>query len=126
MSRHLSPGQRALLLGELEQRQRALDLHLAAHQEGATRVEHAHQVLQEDRESVRRHAMDREVDLALSDRELNELGAVSRALLRLREGGNYGLCTDCGAELAFDRLKAEPQAERCWACESQREGRHRG
>ena len=67
MSRHLSHGQRALLLTELELRQRRLDGHLDDHQDGQSRVEHAHQILQQDRESTRRHAMDREVDMALSD-----------------------------------------------------------
>jgi hypothetical protein len=67
MSRHLSHGQRALLLTELELRQRRLDGHLDDHQDGQSRVEPAHQILQQDRESTRRHPMDREVDMALSD-----------------------------------------------------------
>jgi DnaK suppressor protein len=127
MSRHLSHGQRALLLTELELRQRRLDANLTTHQEGTTRVEHAREVLLGDEDSTRRHAMDREVDMALSDIDLTELGAVSRALKRLRGGEgvgtDYGLCIDCGAEIPFDRLKAEPQAERCVACEGHREQR---
>jgi DnaK suppressor protein len=69
--------------------------------------------------------MDREVDLALSDIELAELGAISRALKRLKGGGDYGVCSACGASIPFDRLKVEPQAERCRPCESGREA-HRG
>jgi DnaK suppressor protein len=61
--------------------------------------------------------MDREVDLALSDLDIGEIGAVSRAITRLREG-RYGLCHDCGAEIPFGRLRAEPQAERCVPCAS--------
>lgn len=121
MSRHLSPGQRALLLAELERRQRRLDDRLVSHQEGTSRVEHAHEVLQRDRESSRRHAMDREVDLAWSDRDVDELGAVSRALRRLREDVSYGVCEDCQAEIPFDRLRVEPEASRCVACESRHE-----
>jgi DnaK suppressor protein len=120
MSRHLGAGQRALLQAELELRQRHLDQTLSAHRQGATRVEHAHEWLAQDEESSSRHAMDREVDLALSDLDTAELGAVSRALARLREGG-YGVCVDCGVEIPFDRLKVEPQAERCVPCESRRE-----
>ena len=120
MSRHLGAGQRALLQAGLELRQRRLDQTLSAHQQGASRVEHAHEWLAQDEESSSRHAMDREVDLALSDLDTAELGAVSRALARLREGG-YGMCTDCGAEIPFDRLKVEPQAERCVPCASRRE-----
>ena len=126
MSRHLSHGQRALLLTELELRQRRLDGNLAAHQEGTSRVEHAREVLLGDKDSARRHAMDREVDMALSDIDLAELGATSRALKRLREGEDYGLCIECGVEIPFDRLKAEPQAERCVPCEAGREGRRAG
>ena len=120
MSRHLGAGQRALLQTELEMRQRRLDQTLRVHQEGASRVEHAHELLAQDEDSARRHAMDREVDMALSDRDLAELGAVARALVRLR-GGDYGLCTDCGADIPFDRLRVEPQAERCVSCASRHE-----
>jgi DnaK suppressor protein len=120
MSRHLGAGQRALLQTELEMRQRRLDQTLGTHQEGASRVEHAHDLLAQDEEGARRHAMDREVDMAMSDLDIAELGAVSRALVRLREG-DYGLCTDCGAEIPFDRLRVEPQAERCVPCASRHE-----
>lgn len=120
MTRHLGAGQRALLQAELEMRQRRLDQTLSTHQEGASRVEHAHALLEQDEDGARRHAMDRELDMALSDLEIAELGAVSRALVRLR-GDGYGLCTDCGAEIPFDRLKVEPQAERCVPCETRHE-----
>jgi DnaK suppressor protein len=66
--------------------------------------------------------MDREVDLGLSDLDTAELGAVSRALLRFQEG-SYGVCTGCGTEIPFDRLKVEPQATRCVTCESDAEAR---
>lgn len=120
MTRHLGAGQRALLQAELELRQRRLDRTLHTHQDGASRVEHAREVLQGDEDSARRHAMDRDVDMALSDLDIAELGAVSRALVRLR-GDDYGLCIDCGAEIPFDRLKVEPQAERCVPCETRHE-----
>ncbi|MFM7849987.1 MAG: TraR/DksA family transcriptional regulator [Rubrivivax sp.] len=122
MSTHLTPGQRAWLHNELERRQQRLDSALEAHHEGATRVEHAHAVLADDDELARHHAMDREVDLDLTDRDTAELGAVSRALLRLRQGG-FGVCEDCGADIPFQRLQVEPQAARCVACEAAAEGR---
>ena len=87
MSRHLGAGQRALLQTELEMRQRRLDQALNVHHEGSSRVEHARAVLTQDEDSASRHAMDREVDMALSDLDIAELGPVSRALRRLREGG---------------------------------------
>lgn len=64
--------------------------------------------------------MDREVDMALSDLEIAELGAISRALSRLKED-RYGCCVDCGGQIAFDRLRAEPQAERCMPCAQRQE-----
>ena len=120
MSMHLTPGQRAWLKTELQARQQRLDGLLKRHHEGASRTEHAYAVLADDGEVTRHHAMDREVDMALSDLEIAELGAISRALSRLQEG-RYGCCVDCGAENAFERLRAEPQAERCLPCAQQRE-----
>lgn len=120
MSTHLTPGQRAWLQTELQVRQRRLDGLLKRHHEGTSRAEHAHTLLGDDDEVTRHHAMDREVDMALSDLDTSELGALSRALLRLREGG-YGVCVACGADIPFSRLQVEPQAARCLACESARE-----
>jgi DnaK suppressor protein len=122
MSLHLTAGQRAWLKTELEQRQQRLDGQLKQHHEGASRVEHAHAMLVGDDEATRRHAMDRAVDLGLSDLDTVELGAISRALLKLKDG-RYGVCVTCGSDIPFDRLKAEPQAVRCVACESAAEGR---
>lgn len=126
MNHHLTAAQQAWLQAELEARQRRLDAQLSSHQGGASRVEHAHEVLAQDRESTSQHAMEREVDLAMSDFDLGEIGAISRALLRIRDQ-RYGLCGDCGEPIPFDRLKAEPQAERCRPCASRHEAsaRHR-
>lgn len=120
MSVHLTHGQRALLKATLELRQSELDQRLALHQRGQTRAEHAHEVLHQDGDDAPQRDSDREVELALSDQELHELGAVSRALKRL-DDPHYGLCSDCGAEIPFDRLKVEPQALRCVGCESRHE-----
>lgn len=120
MSTHLTTGQRAWLEAELVQRQHALDRQLREHHGGLTRAEHAAAVLAEDRDDAAQHEAERELDLALSDRELRESGAVSDALRRLRDGA-YGRCSDCEADIPFDRLKAEPWALRCVACETVRE-----
>lgn len=120
MSKHLTAGQHALLQAALVQRQQALDTQLAEHQEGRSRAEHAREVLQQDGREATQREDAREMDMALSDRELVELGEVSAALRRLQSGG-YGVCADCGAEIPFDRLKAEPWALRCVVCEGRRE-----
>ncbi|HMO49171.1 MAG TPA: TraR/DksA family transcriptional regulator [Rubrivivax sp.] len=120
MSTHLTAGQRALLESELIRRQNELDRQLAEHHGGLSRVEHARELLRQDSDDVSHREADREMDLALGDRGLSELGAVSAALLRLKEE-RYGECADCGEVIAFDRLKVEPWALRCIACESRRE-----
>ena len=119
---HLSPGQRALLEAELLARMRELDTRMASHHGGTTRVEHAHEMFEQDADDASQHAMDREVDLSLSDLETRELDALGRALRRVHDSG-YGTCTACAAPLPFDRLRAEPQAERCVPCEAARETR---
>ena len=120
MSSHLTTGQRALLKAELESRQRQLDRQLQTHQDGLSRSEHAREILERDYDDAPQRAMDREVDLALSDFDQQELRAVRQALDRV-EAEDYGLCGDCGAEIPFDRLKIEPQALRCVKCEARHE-----
>jgi DnaK suppressor protein len=114
---HLTSGQRALLQTELELRKRSLGQQLETHQEGRTRVEHARDVLERDYDDAPQRAMDREVDMALSEIDTRELAAINRALKRVHEV-DYGLCEDCGAEIPFDRLKVEPHAQRCVSCET--------
>jgi DnaK suppressor protein len=121
MGTHLTAGQRAQLKERLELRQHELDRRLAQLLDGGTRAVHASEVLAQDGDDAPQRASDREVELALGDAELRELGAVSRALRRLQQA-DYGRCADCGEAIAFDRLQAEPWALRCVACEAAREG----
>ncbi|MCU0969715.1 MAG: TraR/DksA C4-type zinc finger protein [Rubrivivax sp.] len=121
MTTNLTAGQRALLEAALEQRQRQLDRRLAEHHGGLTRAEHAREVLLQDGDDAPQREADRELDMALSDRETAELGEVSAALRRLRDGEAYGRCAGCGEDIPFDRLKVEPWALRCVRCEGERE-----
>ena len=116
----LTARQRTQLEADLRQRQRQLDDRLAAHHGGLTRVEHAREVLLQDGDDAPQREGEREVDMALSDLETLQVGAVSQALLRLQEG-RYGACTDCGAAIPIARLKIEPWAQRCVACEARHE-----
>ena len=124
MGTHLTAGQRALLEAELRQRQGTLESRLAAQTGGDTRAEHAHEVLAQDAREAAQREGEREIDMALSDLELRELGDIGQALQRLREG-RYGRCSQCGAHIPFERLKAEPQALRCVVCEGQLEAARR-
>jgi RNA polymerase-binding protein DksA len=47
---------------------------------------------------------------------------VGRALERV-EKGTYGICEDCGGEIAPERLAAIPYATLCISCKSKRERR---
>ena len=120
LSSPLTQGQRALLESALVRRQHELDRQLVEHQGGLSRVEHAREVLSQDSDDVSHREAERELDMAINDRDLGELGSVSAALRRLKEGP-FGLCADCGDEIAFDRLKVEPWALRCVSCEALRE-----
>lgn len=120
MTHQMTAGQRALLEAELVRRLSELDRQVADHQGGLSRVEHAREVLSQDSDDVSHREADREMDMALGDREIAELGAVSAALRRLKED-RYGNCADCAQAIAFDRLKVEPWALRCVPCESRRE-----
>jgi DnaK suppressor protein len=121
MNTHLTAGQRALLEAGLVRRQHELDRRLAQHHGGVSRVEHARQVLMQDGDDAPQRDAEREVDLALSDLETQELGAVSAALRRAHEP-DFGLCVGCGEAIAFDRLKVEPWALRCLDCATRHEG----
>ncbi len=115
--RHLTTGQHALLEADLQQRQRQLDRRLREHHGGLSRAEHAREVLLQDGDDAPQREGEREIDMALSDLETLELAAVNQALARLKDG-RYGSCTDCDADIPFDRPKAEPWALRCIACET--------
>jgi DnaK suppressor protein len=51
-----------------------------------------------------------------AERDLAELRAVTAALQRL-DDGRYGLCVDCGEPIDAGRLRAQPAAPRCIACQ---------
>ncbi len=120
MSHFLSPGQRALLQQLLQMRQHELDRRVALRQGGTSRTEQARDVLAQDGDDAPQRNADREIDLARADREIEELGAVSDALARVHDAA-FGRCADCSQAIPFDRLKLEPWALRCVACEAQRE-----
>jgi len=117
MTHHMTAGQLALLEAALTQRQHALERELQAQLGDQGRVEHAREQLLQDSDGERAHDADREVDLARSDLNLDALRQVNEALLRLRQP-DYGLCTDCGQGIAFDRLQHSPEVLRCISCQA--------
>ena len=47
----------------------------------------------------------------------NEIASVRRALERIADG-SYGVCTNCGEDIAEGRLEARPEAALCIDCAS--------
>ena len=63
---------------------------------------------------------ERDLSIALEERESAELVAIDEALKRVADG-SFGLCVDCGVEVGTARLHANPTAMRCVACQEKRE-----
>jgi DnaK suppressor protein len=59
---------------------------------------------------------DRSKDLALREADSLTLERIDRALQRMQDG-TYGFCTTCGQDIPFERLQAEPWANRCVTCQ---------
>lgn len=54
----------------------------------------------------------REIDYSLGENAGQVLDAIDAALARI-EDGTYGTCTECGREIAPERLEAHPWASLC-------------
>lgn len=61
-----------------------------------------------------------DLDLADTDRDLEELRDVEAALARI-DLGTYGMCVQCGGPIPLDRLTAFPTAKRCQPCQAMHE-----
>ncbi|MFL6565778.1 MAG: TraR/DksA family transcriptional regulator [Burkholderiales bacterium] len=64
-----------------------------------------------------------DLDQAEASRDLAELRTLDAARARLHEG-SYGICSNCGQDIGFERLRAYPGAERCIRCQTQFEKTH--
>ena len=56
-------------------------------------------------------------------RDINELKAIQRARAKI-EDGTYGECSECGYGIPYERLEAQPTAERCLPCQDMYEKTH--
>jgi phage/conjugal plasmid C-4 type zinc finger TraR family protein len=61
-----------------------------------------------------------DVDNAEVTRDLAELRELEAARARIADG-SYGVCADCGADIPVARLRAQPGALRCIACQQRHE-----
>ena len=65
-----------------------------------------------------------DLDQAEVSRDLDELRELEAAARRITDGA-YGLCVDCGADISFERLRAQPAAARCVECQARHERTYR-
>ncbi|MGN6389492.1 MAG: TraR/DksA family transcriptional regulator [Burkholderiaceae bacterium] len=56
-------------------------------------------------------------------RDLREMRAIAAAMTRI-DDGTYGDCADCGKDIPYARLEAQPTAERCVPCQERYEKTH--
>ncbi len=66
-----------------------------------------------------------DVDNAMAARDIRELREIEAALERMAQG-DYGQCEACGTQIGFPRLKANPTATRCIACQTRYERNNPG
>ena len=123
MTKPLSAAQRTQLEGLLSTRLLAMQDQVSTHRQNLSRADHASELLVQDGDDAPQRASDREVDQALSDIDLQQLGALSRAMARIHDA-DFGLCADCELPIPFARLEVEPEALRCVACQAVHERRH--
>src|SRR5215472_15681718 len=77
-----------------------------------------------DREDAALRAQAGDIGEAEEERDLVELRQVEAALHRIA-AGRYGECVDCGLPISLARLFVQPSAQRCEACQEEREHRAR-
>lgn len=63
---------------------------------------------------------DRSTALRIRDRESMLINKIRKSLEDI-DNGEYGICEDCGSEIAIARLKARPIARRCIQCKTKQE-----
>jgi DnaK suppressor protein len=64
--------------------------------------------------------VDREIDYTLEETDGRLLTAIDAALARI-DAGTYGICVNCGAQIAPERLEAMPWATLCIDCKRKEE-----
>ena len=117
----LDTAQRQQLRSALAQRETELlqDLRAAQREQlGAEPMDGSHEVI-DSGELAYRHEQ-QEIDDDEATREHGELRTVRAALARL-DDGSYGECIDCGIDIPFARLQAQPAALRCVPCQEKAE-----
>ena len=125
MPQKLTAAERSALAKQLEERRRVLRSELAAKLE--TQDNPALLALRNRMEETDDWAvadLETALDVAEVSRDASELREVEAALVRMKDG-TYGECVDCGTDIPFGRLQANPSASRCIACQERVEAAQR-
>ena len=113
MSRHLTAAQLAQLRDEVRLQLSKLEASMVVSDEAAKPVEL-------DQSAVGRLSRMSSIQSQGMAKGLHEREAIRLALLqeaeRRLDSGTYGTCSDCGAEVAFERLVIFPESATCMAC----------
>jgi len=63
-------------------------------------------------------------DYAIVRQDIEDVRDIVAARKRIA-AGTYGICTDCGGDIGYERLRAYPTAKRCIECQRGDERRRR-
>lgn len=113
----LTPEQLAKLRAKIDERHEALESEI--HRDAARSRDEPYGLLAGEATDAGDNAtadLISDLDNAELTRDLEELRALETAQERI-DGGSYGSCLDCGGEIEFERLLAQPTALRCIDCE---------
>lgn len=106
---------------QLQQMRTDLLVQLRAQRGGKVgRAEAAAEAREHESDDWAQAEAERDLSIALEERESAELVAIDEALRRVADG-SYGLCIDCGASITTARLHANPTALRCVGCQDKQE-----
>ncbi len=125
MSAKLTAAERSTLAGALEDRRRVLRAELAEKlntQDNPALLGLRNRMEESDDWAVA--DLETALDVAEVSRDAGELREVESALVRIKDG-TYGECVECGANIPYARLAANPSAARCIACQEKLEASQR-
>ena len=110
---HLSASQIAELHTELERQLSKLEKSIAVSDEAVRTVELDQTAV--GRLSRMDSMQSQGMAKGLRERETVRLALIREALVRM-DRGDFGRCTECGSEVAFQRLMVFPESPTCAAC----------
>jgi len=64
-----------------------------------------------------------DLNMEMMNRHIREIREIEAAKARM-DDGSYGICRECGRDIGFERLLAQPTALRCRDCQQQWENTH--